>query len=270
MGGYWALTIIMTLVFEYDGFTLTNWVSAYEMWVRSLLHIDLIVYLAVLSLGYTISYYQSSRDEQLRNENLARQLVQVELQALKAQINPHFLFNTLNTIASLIRLDKKDQAVKALTELSMMLRKVLEHQSSQLTTLEQELEFINSYLAIQQMRFENKLQVKLDIDADCLHNDIPFMLLQPLVENAVQHGSQLESDNNLLSLTIKQHFNQLKVELINKVSEKSEHKGFGIGIKNCRERLDKLYQGKFSLQLQPLENHYFKTSLLIPLGEHND
>lgn len=270
MGTYWLLTILLSIAIEYDGLTLANWISAYQVWARSLLHIDLIVYLAVLSLGYTISYYQSSKDEQLRNEKLARQLVQVELKALKAQINPHFLFNTLNTIASLIRLDRKSLAVSALTELSSMLRKVLEQQASPLTTVEQEIDFINSYLAIQQMRFENKLDVQLDIDPACLTCDIPFMLLQPLVENAVQHGSQLESDNNLLSLTVSQYFNRLKVELVNKVQEKSEHKGFGIGIKNCRERLDKIYQGKFTLSLQPLDNDYFKTTLLIPLGDEHD
>lgn len=269
LGIYWLLTIVLSWLIEYHG-SLDYVEKVFRQWRLSLLHIDVLVYLAIVCLGYTFSYYQQSRAQQLRSESLAKQLVQVELQSLKSQINPHFLFNTLNTVASLIRLDKKDDAVKALSELSLMLRKVLENQGNQMITLEQEMEFINSYLSIQKMRFEHKLETQVEFSQNCLHNEIPFMLLQPLVENAVQHGSQLETNKNLLSLKVYCEPGILHVHLINKVPEKDEHKGFGIGLKNCRERLDKLYPDNYKLELKALEDGYFETSLSIPLGATDD
>ena len=227
---------------------------------------DFLVYLAVLCSGYSYTYYKRSRMQTRRNQELSEQLLQVELQSLKSQLNPHFLFNTLNTVASLIRLDNKSTAIKALSELSFMLRKVLENQRHQLISLEQEVEFIQSYLTIQQMRFADKLKTSIDVDAQCLPLDVPFMLLQPLVENAVQHGSQLESDQNELKLSVYCQDEYLHVKLINKIPEKDEHKGFGIGLSNCRKRLEKLYHLDFQLSLTPIANGYFETYLCMPIG----
>ena len=167
----------------------------------------------LVALSYALIKYW------IQNEKLKRVLLEeklsTEMAFLKSKINPHFLFNTLNTIASLIRLDDKRHAIKALSELSFMLRKVLENQRHQLISLEQEVEFIQSYLTIQKMRFSHKLKTSVNIDNECLPLEVPFMLLQPLVENAVQHGSQLESDENELKLSIYCRDNYLHVKLIN-------------------------------------------------------
>ncbi|MFC3093850.1 sensor histidine kinase [Alteromonas sediminis] len=234
---------------------------------NSLWHIDFVVYLAILLAGYGLKSSRQAQLEKNRNAELSKQLVDIQLQSLKSQLNPHFLFNTLNTVASLVRLDRKDQAVDALNELSLMLRKVLENQSNQLIPLEQEIEFIQSFLTIQKMRFEDKLNTAVEVDFECLHEDIPFMLLQPLVENAVQHGSQLETDSNLLSLQVRCENGRLLVKLTNKVPQQDTHQGFGIGVKNCRERLRHLYHDDFTLTLTPIENGYFETFVSIPLGK---
>jgi len=231
---------------------------------------DIVVYIAVLGTGYAYSYYKSSQRHAALNAQLEKQLIKVELESLKSQLNPHFLFSTLNTIASLIRLEDKRNAIKALSELSLMLRKVLENESHQLIPLHQEINFIESYLTIQKMRFEDKIDINMNIDDACLHTPIPFMLLQPLVENAIQHGSQLESNKNKLRIEAYIKHNRLVVKLTNKVPEIEGNKGFGIGLKNCRQRMARLYNNDFELNLTKLENGYFETLLTLPLGNDND
>ncbi|MEW6981071.1 sensor histidine kinase [Colwelliaceae bacterium 6471] len=267
---YWGLTTLEVALISENEISLAEIKLAIGRLLLSPLHMDFIVYMAVLCAGYAFSYYQTAKIQFIQNEQLSKQLVQIELQALKSQLNPHFLFNTLNTISSLIRLDEKKSAIKALSELSIMLRRVLENNDNQLVTLSEEMEFINSYLTIQKMRFEDKLTTDIHIADDCLETKIPFMLLQPLVENAVQHGSQLESNNNILKLNVSRHGNRLKVILVNKIPETEASKGFGIGMKNCRERMSKLYQKDFSLDLIKLDKGYFQTYLSLPYGDYDD
>jgi len=264
---YWGLTLLEVSIIKHGSISLEVLTDALNRLWLSPLHMDFIVYLAVFGAGYAITYYKSANEQIIKNEQLAKQLIQVELHSLKSQLNPHFLFNTLNTIASLIRLDRKSNAVKALSELSLMLRKVLENQNNQMISLKQEIDFIESYLTIQKMRFENKLETEIIIEDGCSLIEVPFMLLQPLVENAVQHGSQLESNKNTLRLHIKIHNDKLEVSLTNKVPEKNENQGFGIGLKNCRQRMEKIYPENFTLNLSKLDNDYFQTLLTLPLGQ---
>ena len=208
----------------------------------------------------------------LYNEKNAKQLSQLnhemELSLLRSQINPHFLFNALNTAVSLIRLKRDDDAVQALAELSSMLRKILEHKNDSNSKVKEEIAFIKNYLCIQQMRFSDKLDVKISVDDNCLDLDIPNMLLHPLVENAVQHGSQLESNRNLVDLDVSRKDDQLLVKLTNKVAENDEHKGFGIGVSNTRDRLAKMYND-YCLDLHPKQGGFFETTLIIPISAPN-
>lgn len=267
---YWLLTTVEVALFIHNDLSIERLSKSFSRLLLSPLHMDVLVYLAVFCLGYSFSYYKHSIEQQKKNQILQQQLVQIELQSLKSQLNPHFLFNTLNTIASLIRLDSKTHAITALSELSKMLRKVLENEGQQFISLALEIEFINSYLTIQKMRFENKLVCKIEVNDACLNKEIPFMLLQPLVENAVQHGSQLESNQNQLTLTIDCDEKYLFITLINKMPENDEHQGFGIGVSNCTNRLEKLYNNDFELCLTPLENSYFKTYLKLPKEYKHD
>ena len=241
--------------------------GSFEHLLMSPMHMDLLVYMAVASLGFTMNYYASNKQQAVNNQKLANQLLKVELQSLKSQLSPHFLFNTLNTISGLVRLEQKDDAVQALSELSKMFRKVLENQKTQMTNLSNEMEFIDSYLAIQKMRFENKLAVETHVQTDCLDLKIPFMLLHTLVENAVQHGSQLESDRNLLRLKVEKVQGRLAISLTNKVCQKSDHKGFGIGLNNCRQRLKHIYRSDYRLDCEETQDGYFQTVLSLPIGE---
>ncbi len=264
LGIYWLLTVIEVHLKKYPLLDWQGWVASFNDVAYSLLHIDFLVYLSIFGVGYAISYYKNAKNQELTNQQLAKQLTEAELNSLRSQLNPHFLFNTLNTISSLIHLDEKRTAIKALSELSTMLRKVLENQQNQFITIKEELEFINSYLSIQKMRFEDKLLLDVKVDDASLQQKIPFMLMQPLVENAVHHGSLLESNQNKIELNINCVEKNVIVRLINKFSNTSDHKGFGIGISNTKERLNKLYGDKASLTLTALEDDYFETVVYLP------
>ncbi|MFQ3236293.1 MAG: two-component system LytT family sensor kinase [Paraglaciecola sp.] len=266
---YWSLTVIeITLIDNNWGLNSNGLVGSFTDLLNSPLHLDFVMYLAVASLGLNVSFYNKARDQVNNNQKLANQLLDVELQSLKSQLSPHFLFNTLNTISGLIRLDEKNKAVKALSDLSQMFRKVLENQKTQLTTLRNEMKFVNSYLAIQKMRFETKLRVQMEISQESLDIEVPFMLLHTLVENAVQHGSQMESDHNLIKLWVTTDGKRLYINLINKVTQQEHHHGFGIGFDNCQKRLSRLYQENYTLVCKETDDGHYKTELTIPIGEY--
>jgi sensor histidine kinase YesM len=270
MSTYWGLTLTEVILLDGDK-TLGKeaYLIAFQKLITSPIHMDLLVYLAIASCGFTMSYYLRAKEQAVNNQLLSNQLLKVELQSLKSQLSPHFLFNTLNTISGLIRLDHKDNAVKALSELSLMFRKVLENQKKQLTSLGDEIEFINSYLAIQKMRFENKLVIEMNFSKQSMNIQLPFMLLHTLVENSVQHGSQLESDQNLLKLVIENDEQHLFIYLTNKVAKREVSKGFGIGLDNCRQRLRHLYGDNYMLNCNETENCHFETILILPTGGSN-
>jgi LytS/YehU family sensor histidine kinase len=230
--------------------------------------VDVFIYFAVLAAGLSIRFYHKAIGDAIELKHLHHDLIQEQLKTLRSQLNPHFLFNALNTVASLVRLKREKDAVFALSELSLMLRKILEHKNHSDVKVKDEIAFINSYLVIQKMRFADKLDTHISVQPDCLELKIPNMILHPLVENAVQHGSQLESNQNPLNLEISRDQNELKLVIINKVAKDDTHNGFGIGLTNTRERLSKIYS-HFRLELHPLKNDLFETLLVIPIGEQD-
>jgi len=263
---YW---IISTAIF----FTITSRdFTTFHSFIYTMLsgtiQLDLLIYLGLLSLCLSLCFHDKRIQEKLDFKNLQTALLDEQLKTLRTQLNPHFLFNALNTAVSLIRLKRDDEAVQALAELSSMLRKILEHKNDAGSKVKEEIAFIKNYLCIQQMRFSDKLDVNISVAENCLELEIPNMLLHPLVENAVQHGSQLESNRNLVDLSVSREGNQLLVKLTNKVAENDQHKGFGIGVSNTRDRLAKLYKD-YRLDLCTNREGFFETTLAIPISVAN-
>ncbi|HEX8071283.1 MAG TPA: histidine kinase [Pyrinomonadaceae bacterium] len=151
-------------------------------------HLDLLLYGATLGVSYAFSYYGRYRERERRAAHLEAQLAQAQLQALKMQLHPHFLFNTLNAIAGLVRDERNKAAVDMLAGLSDLLRYTLENAGRQEVPLREELGFLELYLNIQQMRFSDRLCVELQVAPDTLDALVPNLILQPLVENAIRHG----------------------------------------------------------------------------------
>jgi hypothetical protein len=163
-------------------------------------HVNLLVYWAIVGAAHALDYYRKFRERELQASQLKAKLTQAQLQALKAQIHPHFLFNTHHAILSLMLKKENEAAMKMLTRLSDLLRLSLENTTAHEVSLKQELEFLNLYLEIQQTRFQDRLQVQMEIAPDTLHACIPNLIMQPLVENAIQHGIAPHSSAGVLEI----------------------------------------------------------------------
>ena len=261
---YWAFCTLCRNILFGDEFTQFWPIFTRTLYTSS--QLDVFIYLGVLAAAIAINFYHNVLEEKIELKRLQNELTQEQLKTLRSQLNPHFLFNTLNTIASLVRLKREKEAVSALSELSLMLRKILENTDHADVRVKEEVDFINSYLTLQKMRFADKLDTHILVHPDCLEFSIPNMLLHPLVENAVQHGSQLESNQNPLNLEISRDEHELMFVMTNRVARHDNHQGFGIGLTNTRERLTRIYT-HFRLELRPLENDVFETTLAIPIGE---
>ena len=217
-------------------------------------HLHVFTYFAIFGAGLAFDYYHKYRDRERQAAELKTQLAEAQLQVLRAQLHPHFLFNTLNTIAGLVRNNENKAAVDMLAGLSDLLRRALVTSGSQEVALRDELEFIDRYLAIQQMRFSDRLSVKTDIDPDTLDASVPNLILQPLVENAIRHGLAARAAPGLLSLTARRENGHLQITIYNDGPTLTEGWRIddcaGIGLRNTRDRLEQLYGSKHLLEVR--------------------
>jgi two-component system, LytTR family, sensor histidine kinase LytS len=204
---------------------------------------------------------------------------EAEIKALQAQISPHFLFNTLNTILSLVRVDPA-KARKLLVSLSHFLRQNLSVTTQNMTTLEQELKHVKAYLAIEEARFKDKLMVVYDIEDDALLETIPPLTLQPIVENAIKHGMKDTEENGMVKITIRKHSlaTYVKVE-DNGIGMDEEHTkqickspissetGSGLALYNVNRRLTIMYGDRSGLQIKSELNKGTKIGFSVPFTE---
>ncbi len=213
----------------------------------------LIILGTVIGVGLPVRIWNNTRIER-KLEEQERLLMQARVDALVSQINPHFLFNTLNTVSSLIRFDP-DTARTVVLKLSNILRRRLKSQTHFLP-LKQELDFIDDYLAIEVVRFgRDKLRIRKEIEPEALDMILPSMILQPLVENATRHGIGPKIEGGTLTLRAWRHDGRLALEVSDDgvgIPEEGrpEILESGIGISNVRERLKVLYGQEFSLRVQ--------------------
>jgi two-component system, LytTR family, sensor kinase len=198
------------------------------------------MYIAIVVAAHAYKYFERSRRQELERAEYQRELAASELQALKAQLHPHFLFNTLHGIATLI--DNERQNAKAmLVRLSSLLRKALEHNGSDLVTLHDEMNFIREYLDIEKMRLGARLNVVLSIDTETEKFLIPQMLLQPLVENAIRYGAAARREGGFIEISSHRGNGNFEVCIRNSVGKKAS--GTGVGLRNTEARLRHLYSG---------------------------
>jgi len=212
-----------------------------------------------------LAHRQESANLTAHNARLSEELAKAELQSLRAQLQPHFLFNAHNAIAGLIRADDKNGALKALSNLSQLFRYTLETETRQLVKLREEQAFLNHYLEIQKVRFQDRLKIEMALDAESLEAELPSMLLQPLVENAVHHGVSAFRNHNFVKLKGSVEDGLLKLEILNSVDpEAPDSSGFGIGLKNVRARLKRYYGPEHELEMELLEGDVMSCRLKFP------
>ncbi|MCA9688964.1 MAG: histidine kinase, partial [Myxococcales bacterium] len=185
---------------------------------------------------------------------LSERVVKAELDTLKAQLQPHFLFNTHNAIAGLIRSRQDTAALELLTSLSDFLRYVLDNRERDAVLFARELAFARKYLEIQQVRFQGRLEVEWTIRDHCEALRVPPLLLQPLIENAVHHGVGVGRRRSVVCVDVSRRDAQLVVEVVNSASREGvDHRGFGVGLANVTARLERLYGADYSLDLELID-----------------
>jgi two-component system, LytTR family, sensor kinase len=263
-------------------YSVLRWGASFSPWVDEKpllfhrvavahLHLWLLSYWVLVGVHEAWHNYQRFKQGELRTSQLEARLAQAQLEVLKGQLHPHFLFNTLHAISTLIHKDP-DSADEMVAQLSDLLRMTLANIGVQEVPLQQELEFLRRYLDIQQMRFQDRLRVVVDVPPDTLDVRVPNQVLQPLVENAIRHGVdarrgeglieiRARADGETLTLSVRDDGPGLRPE-----AEKGARvQGRGIGLSNTRARLKELYGPVSMLELANHPAGGTLVSLSIPL-----
>ena len=224
------------------------------------------IFWGLVGVAHALRFYERTKARERREAELEARLAQARLHALRMQLNPHFLFNTLNSIASLVH--EQPQAEEMIEALSDLLRLTLNASDRQEVTLREELHFLERYLLIEQIRFGDRLRVEKQIDVSALDALVPILILQPLVENAVKHGIQSQIAPGVIRVTAEHAGKNLLLAV------KDDGRGVasaakgalkeGVGLSNTRSRLRELYGGRATLELRPGNGGGFAAEIQIP------
>jgi two-component system, LytTR family, sensor kinase len=219
------------------------------------LHFNFQWYWIILGVGHAVAYYEAVRERELAASRLEAQLSRVQLEALKMQIQPHFLFNTLNAVSELVYVDPR-LAERTILRLADLLRLAVYSAGAHEVPLRQELAFLHAYLSIQQTRFRDRLSVEMEVEPDAMDAMAPVFLLQPLVENALRHGVPPDGGVQRVRVAVERRGGSLVLEVTDNgpgLPEGAAARGSGVGLANTRARLAQLYgaEGSFELGSAP-------------------
>ena len=244
---------------------LTTFWNRYFLLILNFTPSNVMFYWGIIVIEHALNYYQKLQERELRASQLEAQLAQAQLQVLKMQLHPHFLFNTLNAISALIR-ESPDEADEMVSRLGDLLRMTLETAGLQEVPFKKELEFLKHYLDIEQTRFQDRLKVEMAIEPDTLDGLVPSMILQPLVENSVRHGVASRPEGGCIKIKAWRHHSLLRLEV--------EDDGPGlsgdtppkerVGLTNTRARITNLYGDEHGLRLRHAAGGGLVVSLSIP------
>lgn len=216
---------------------------------------------------YFYHFIEKSRKQQFDTLKLESLIKELELKTIKAHINPHFIFNSLNGIRALV-VENPERARKAITELSNILRSSMQTEKIESVSFEKELNIVKDYLALENMRFEDRLKIEYDIDEDTLGQLVPPMMLQTLVENAIKHGisKQLSGGVVKISSDFKSNFHELTVQNTGKLNGNRNNEGFGLS--STISRLSILYGDKAVFEIKQLTTDVVEARVQLPLVEN--
>lgn len=217
-------------------------------------------YIITVGVYYVIRYFQGLQGQEREKSELAIRNKEMQISLLKSQINPHFLFNTLNSISTLVN-SSKEQARKVITQLSDVFRYALDSHNGEMVKLIHEIQFIENYIRIQQVRFGDRLKFEKAIDSSCLSIDIPPMILQPLVENAVKYGIGPKEEGGTISLTVRKSGNIIYFEvkddgLGSNAKKVMDGSSSGVGMVNTDLRLKSYFGPQSHLRVRSSELGY--------------
>ena len=218
----------------------------------------------IVGVAHALVYARKSRARERQAQMLREQLTQARLDALSAQLNPHFLFNTLNSIAEMVHHDA-EAADRMLVQLGGLLRHSLESSRQQHTSLHDELGAIDCYIGIEQVRLGDRLQFRRDISEDALFAQVPRLMLQPLVENAVAHSVALRDAPSTVAVRAWCEGDRLVLEVLDDGAGTPPKPGFGVGLANTRARLECLYGQDQALDIEVLPGGGTRVRVSLPL-----
>jgi sensor histidine kinase YesM len=222
-------------------------------------------YTAVVIGAHAYEYFKRARAQELEQHELQQLLVASELQTLRSQLHPHFLFNTLHGISTLVDTDRT-RAKAMVIKLSSLLRAALQHDSSNLIALQQEIKFIESYIDLEKMRLGTRLEVRWNIHPGTEEVLVPQMILQPLVENAMLHGIACCREGGWIEIVSRRAESLLELQVQNSVGGKSQ-RGMGLGLKNTAARLKYLYSDEATFSFAVGGDHVATSTLVLPAFE---
>lgn len=215
----------------------------FSLQLRSYIPLSLFIYGVIAAAGHALAYRSRAQERELKAAHLETLLAQAQVLSLKTQLNPHFLFNTLNGIVAFVRENDGEAAEAMLMKLSSLLRYALDTSNRQFVPLSEEIDFLRQYLEIEQMRFPDRLSVEFDVPDDLLDASVPAMVLQPLAENAVRHGIGPRLAPGTIRVECRREGAELSLAILDDglglPAKQAEVPG--IGIQNVRERLRALY-----------------------------
>jgi sensor histidine kinase YesM len=249
----------------FGGHTIAFWQAFQPLLVKSF-HYNLLIYWVILNVAHAFDFYREARERELRTSELERHLAQARLQALQMQLNPHFLFNTLHAISALMHKDV-ELADRMIARLSDLLRYALESTDAQEVSLEQELDFLERYLEIEQTRFGDRLVVHREIDPHALDARVPNLILQPIVENAIRHGIEPHARHGQIRLSARRDNGVLHLEVQDNGKGLPPDHGpmeEGVGLSNTRARLEELYGDRYRFEFRNAKEGGLIVHMVIP------
>jgi two-component system LytT family sensor kinase len=231
---------------------------------------SLFLYAVVIAVSYLLDSRERLARQQTETARLNEQLSKAQLDALRRQIEPHFLFNSLNSIAGLVREKRNDDAVNMIAGLSDFLRRVIEDSGRQQVPLGEEMEFLQKYLDIQKVRFAERLQLRVDVPKELFAAQVPSLILQPMVENAIKHGIAKRAHGGLIRIAAVRFNGMLTLSVYNdgpRLPADWDENRSGIGISNARIRLQSLYGEGCNLTLRNHDPQGVEVSVSVPFRE---
>ena len=246
-----ALFLLVSIPFGWYS-KISSLPNQYTFVILAFAPINVMFYWGIVIVDHAIDYYRRYQEREFRTSQLEAQLVKTELQVLKMQLHPHFLFNTLNTISALIH-ESPEEADEMISQLGDLLRLTLKTAGVQEATLAQELDFLKHYLAIEQTRFQDRLTVTMSVEPETLDAMVPSLIMQPFVENAIRHGIALRPEARSIAIKSWRDHDKLCLRVSDDGPGLNRDKlplQEGVGLSNTRQRLSSLYGTKHTLSLR--------------------
>jgi LytS/YehU family sensor histidine kinase len=234
------------------------------------LGLGLLIYGFIFGVAGVVQMQTRAQRDAMKALELQRELSAAQLCALQMQLEPHFLFNTLNAITTLVELGRQKEATEMLSYLNAILKTTLKRSTPEKVPLSQELELVENYLAIEQVRFADRLRIEIKVEPGALEGLVPCFLLQPIVENAIRHGvARCEAGGVVEASAMKEGSRlQLRVRDSGAGVPAQMPNGHGIGLSNTRERLAHFYGNEYAMKAEPLAAGGFEVAIAIPY-EHS-